>query len=182
MWMTFGIIVFLLIGIYSGAKRGLVLQLILSIGFLVSYYFASRYYLEVSEYLQLVVPYPSASIDDSFVFYSGALSFQLDEAFYHGISFLLIIFLGWLVTRFIGGLSRGVKFLPVVKQANSVGGAVIGGVISYVEVFLLLFVLTMLPIDFVQEQFASSGLAKMIVTNTPILSEQIYSWWVSTIS
>lgn len=182
MWMTVGIIVFLLIGIYSGTRRGLILQLILSIGFLISYYFASRYYLEVSEYLQLLIPYPSASIDDSFEFYSGALSLQLDEAFYHGISFLLILFLGWLATRFIGGLSRGVKYLPVVKQANSLGGAVIGGILSYVEIFLLLFVLTMLPLDFIQEQFSNSGLARMIVSSTPILSEQIYSWWVSTIN
>ncbi|MFL2100175.1 CvpA family protein [Desemzia sp. FAM 23991] len=181
MWMTIGIIVFLLIGIYSGARRGLVLQLILSLGFLASYYFAGKYYLALSEYLQLMIPYPSASLNDSFVFYNSALGLQLDEAFYHGISFLLILFIGWLLTRFIGGLAQGVKFLPIVKQANSIGGAVLSGIVSYVGIFLVLFVLTMLPIDFIQEQFANSALARMIVENTPALSNQIYNWWVSTI-
>lgn len=182
MWMTIGIIVFLLIGIYSGARRGLVLQLLLSLGFLASYYFAGKYYLDVSEYLQLMIPYPSASLNDSFVFYNSALGLQLDEAFYHGISFLLILFIGWLLTRFIGGVAQGVKFLPIVKQVNSIGGAVLSGIVSYVGIFLVLFVLTMLPIDFIQEQFASSALARTIVENTPALSDQIYNWWISTIS
>lgn len=181
MLMTIGIIVFLLIGIYSGARRGLVLQLILSLGFLASYYFAGKYYLAVSEYLQLLIPYPSASLNDSFVFYNSVLGLQLDEAFYHGISFLLILFIGWLLTRFIGGVAQGVKFLPIVKQVNSIGGAALSGIVSYVGIFLVLFVLTMLPIDFIQEQFANSALARMIVGDTPALSNQIYNWWINTI-
>ena len=181
MWMTIGIIVFLLIGIYSGARRGLVLQLILSLGLLASYYFAGKHYLAVSEYLQLVIPYPSASLNDSFVFYNSTLGLQLDEAFYHGVSFLLILFVGWLLTRFIGGVAQGVKFLPIIKQVNSIGGAVLSGIVSYVGIFLILFILTMLPIDFIQEQFSHSALARTIVENTPVLSDQIYSWWVSTI-
>lgn len=181
MWMTLGIVFFLLIGIYSGYRRGLLLQLILTLGYAISYYFAGKYFLELSEYLQLIVPYPTASLNDSFVFYSDTLGLQLDEAFYHGVSFLVILFTGWLITRIIGGLAQGVKYLPLVKQANSIGGAILSGIVSYIGIFLILFVVTMLPIDFIQEQFANSVLAKMIIEHTPALSEQIYNWWVATI-
>lgn len=181
MWMTLGIVFFLLIGVFSGYRRGLLLQLILTIGFVVSYYFAGKYFLELSDYLQLMIPYPTASLNNSFVFYSDTLGLQLDEAFYNGISFLVILFVGWLLTRVVGGLAQGVRYLPLVKQVNSIGGAALGGIVMYVGIFLMLFILTMLPIDFIQNQFANSSLAKLIIEDTPALSEQIYTWWVTTI-
>lgn len=179
--MTLGIIFFLLMGTYSGYRRGLVLQLILTLGFVISYYFAGKYFSELSEYLQLMIPYPTASLNESFVFYSDTLGLRLDEAFYNGASFLAILFIGWLLTRIVGGLAQGVKYLPLIRQVNSLGGAVLGAATSYIGIFLILFILTMLPIDFIQNQFANSGLAKLIIVHTPALSEQIYQWWVSTI-
>lgn len=181
MLMTLGIVLFLLIGIYSGYRRGLVLQLILTLGFVISYYFAGKYFLELSEYLQLMIPYPTASLNDSFVFYSDTIGLRLDEAFYNGISFLGILFIGWLLTRLLGGLAQGVRYLPLIKQVNSIGGAVLGALVSYIGIFLILFILTMLPMDFIQSQFASSSLARLIIEHTPALSEQIYQWWVGTI-
>ncbi len=180
MWMTLGIIFILFIGMYSGARRGLVLQLILTVGYALSYYFASQYYLKAADHLKLLVPYPQASLNDTFVYYDQAIALHLDDAFYNGISFLLLLGIGWLLTRFVGGLLNGVTALPIIKQVNKLGGAVLGGVVSYVAIFLLLFILTMLPLGFIQEQFAHNALAQSIVEHTPKISHQIYEWWVNS--
>ncbi len=44
MLMTVLIIVVLAIGAYSGARRGLILQFVLTVGYFVSYLLASQYY------------------------------------------------------------------------------------------------------------------------------------------
>lgn len=180
MWMTIGIILILLNGVYIGTRRGLMLQLVLTIGFALSYYFAGKYYVDVANYLKLLIPYPQASLNDSFVFYNQTVGLRLDGAFYNGLSFLVILFIGWLATRFVGGLLNGVTYLPVIKQVNQLGGAVLGGLVTYIALFLLLFILTMLPIDFIQEQFGQSSFARSIVENTPRLTHQIYDWWISS--
>lgn len=180
MVMTIGIVFVLVMGFYSGARRGLVLQLVLTIGYVASYYVASQYYSQLAAHLELLIPYPSATESTQFVFYDQVVGFNLDVAFYNGIAFLIILFAGWLITRFIGGLLNALTFVPIVKQLNTLGGGLLNFVVSYAAVFLLLLLLTMLPVDSVQEQFNDSSLARWIVQDTPVLSEQIYQWWIES--
>jgi len=178
MLMTVLIIVVLAIGAYSGARRGLILQFVLTVGYFVSYLLASQYYQILGPHLELIVPYPSASESSQFVFYDQALAFNLDGAFYNGVAFIIILFIGWLITRFIGGLLNVVTVIPVIKQLNTLGGALLNFIVSYVAVFLILFLLTMLPVDAVQEAFKDSWLARTILEDTPVISTQLYNWWI----
>jgi uncharacterized membrane protein required for colicin V production len=180
MLLTIALFIILAIGAYGGARRGLVLQLVMTIGYVISYFLAANYYKALGEKLDLLVPYPSASEGTQFVFYTQAIGFNLDQAFYNGVAFMLIVFIGWLITRFIGGLLNPLTYLPVIKQLNTVGGAVLAFVVSYTGIFLVLVLLTMLPFVVIQNAFNDSRLAQTIVESTPVLSKQIYDWWIQT--
>ncbi|WP_034550906.1 CvpA family protein [Carnobacterium funditum] len=178
--MTIAILIILALGAYGGARRGLVLQLVLTTGYFISYFVASQYYKALGARLNLLIPYPAASEGTQFSFYNQALGFSLDQAFYNGVAFVLILFVGWLLTRFIGGLLNSLTYIPVIKQLNSLGGAALAFIVSYTGIFLALILLTMLPYDSIQNAFNDSSLAQMIVENTPVLSKQIYNWWIQT--
>lgn len=176
-----GIIIFLLLlSLYSGARRGLILQLVLTIGYAFSFWIALNYYQLLSDYAEMFIPYPtpSSTSDNPFVLYGMDFLFELDSPFYNGLSFVVLLFAGWLLTRIIGGLFQALADLPVVRTLNAVGGAVLSFIVHYIGIFLVLFVLSMIPMAIIQDQFESSALAREIVTDTPELSQQVYDWWI----
>lgn len=180
MILTVIILFILLLSLYSGARRGLVLQLVLTIGYALSFWFALTYYQQLSDFSEMMIPYPTPTSTSAnpFVLYSMDFLFKLDGAFYKGISFILILFAGWLVTRLIGGLFNFLADIPVVRTLNAIGGALISFVVHYIGLFLVLFVLSTVPLPIIQNQFEASNVARNIVTTTPELSEQFYEWWV----
>ena len=177
MLLTLGIIFILLVAIYSGAKRGLILQLVMTVGYMFSFWFALNYYEAIREPLEMIVPYPPVSLSDTFILFTPEMSMALDTVYYNGIAFLAILAIGWIITRLLGGLLQFVAELPLLKQANVIGGAILNFIVNYVGVFLVLFVLSTVPLDFIQGQFDSSSLAQNIVANTPKLSDRIFEWW-----
>lgn len=182
MLLTIIIVFLLLIALYSGAKRGLMLQLVMTIGYLAAFWLALQYSDVIKEYIELIVPYPSASMDNQFVFYNQELGLKLDEAFYNGASFLIILFVGWLLTRFVGGLLNFLTNIPILKQVNAIGGAVLSFLVTYVGIFLVLFLMTTVPLELIQQMIADSWVAQWIITETPALSESVYNWWIESIN
>lgn len=180
MLLTIGILLTLGIAAYSGAKRGLILQLVMTIGYLLSFLFALRNYEKIRGMLELVVPYPHAALSDNFVLFPPESVLHLDRVFYNGTAFLAILLVGWLLTRLAGGLLSFVTEIPILKQANIAGGAVLNFAVNYVGVFLILFVISTIPMKQVQKQFEASTTAQLIVANTPKLSGQVYEWWSGT--
>lgn len=179
--LSLGIIIILVINFYGGARRGLVLQIVMTGGYLLSYIVARLYYLKLGAHLELFIPYPSATENSQFAFFDHALGLELDKAFYNAVAFMLILFIGWLVTRFIGRLLNSLTFFPIIKQANYLGGGILSVLVAYIAIFLILYVLAMIPMDTIQEMLKNSSLAQFIVKHTPILSNQIYNWWIGTI-
>ncbi|HJA89431.1 MAG TPA: CvpA family protein, partial [Candidatus Jeotgalibaca merdavium] len=55
--LTIIILLLLCMGVYAGVRRGLVLQLVHTAGYIISFYFAQQYYLQLAEYLEMLVPY-----------------------------------------------------------------------------------------------------------------------------
>lgn len=180
MILTAIVLFVLLLSLYSGARRGLVLQLVLTIGYAVSFWVALTYYQQISEYVEMLVPYPTptSSTNNPFVLYGMDFLFDLDGAFYKGVSFILILFAGWLITRLIGGLFNFLADIPVVRTLNAIGGALVSFVVHYIGLFLVLFLLSTVPLPIIQNQFENSNVARNIVTTTPELSTQFYDWWV----
>ncbi|MDN6327074.1 MAG: CvpA family protein [Alkalibacterium sp.] len=173
-------ILILLLSLYSGARRGLILQLVLTIGYAVSFWVALKYYQALSNYAEMFIPYPtpSSSSDNPFVIYGMDLLFELDSPFYNGVSFVVLLFAGWLITRIVGGLFQALADLPILRTLNAAGGAVLSFIVHYIGIFLLLFVLSMMPMSIVQDQFEASALSRKIVTDTPKLSQHVYDWWI----
>ncbi|MGX7245159.1 CvpA family protein [Enterococcus quebecensis] len=176
--LTLLILLLLAIGFYTGAKRGLVLQIIYTFGYLCSYLVAKTYYKSLASHLELYIPYPSPTADTKLVFFNQELTLDLDQAFYGAVAFLLILVAGWLVVRFLAIFAHGLVFIPVLKQANGLAGGLISVLVIYIGVFLVLSMLSMLPVDAVQNQFKNSGLARFIVKDTPLFSKQIYHMWI----
>lgn len=180
MLLTLFVIVILLLGIYNGARRGFALQVIYAVGYAASYYIANRFYMPFSKYTEMFIPFPSASETTNLVFYNANQTLRIDTTFYRGISFVLLLLAGIIVTRLLGYLLKDISFLPILSQANSLIGAVIGLVINYVGVFVLLTLLSLVPVDAIQKQFVDSQIAYKIVTDTPYLSDSLSQlWWLS---
>ena len=118
MLMTVLIVVILAIGAYGGARRGLILQFVMTVGYFVSYLMASKYYQALGSHLELIVPYPSASESSQFVYYDQALGLNLDGAFYNGVAFIIILLAGAV------GTSR--LYLKAHKENEIYGGYIVG--------------------------------------------------------
>ena len=180
--LTLIILIILFIGVYAGQRRGLILQVVHTAGYIVSFFVAKNYYLLLAEHLEMLIPYSQPGIGDEMVYYDTLEILNLDLAFYNALSFLIIIAAGWLVTRILGYMLNSLAYLPVLKQVNNLGGAILGLLMQYFGVFLLLSFFTFIPFDFIQNQLAESGLANWIIQNTPYLSSTVYEWWVGIIA
>ncbi|MGX7148703.1 CvpA family protein [Enterococcus ureasiticus] len=176
--LTLLILLLFAIGFYTGARRGLILQVLYTFGYLCSYFIARTYYKSLASHLELFIPYPSPTADTKLVFFKQELTLDLDQAFYGAVAFLLILAVGWLVVRFLAIFAHGLVFVPVLKQANWLAGGLISLIVVYIGVFLVLSTVSMLPVDSVQNQFKNSGLARYIIKDTPIFSKQIYNLWI----
>src|SRR5699024_11277591 len=100
--ITLLILLVLFIGAYSGYKNGIILQLIKTIGYVVVLIFAFDYYIPISEYLYLLVPYPTPFFPESnpYAFYDESLLLTLYLSFYFLFSFLLILLIVWIIVCF----------------------------------------------------------------------------------
>ena len=176
--LTLLIILVLGIGFYTGTKRGLILQILYTFGYLFTYFIAKSQYKNLASHLELYVPYPSATPNTKLVFFNQKITLELDQAFYGAIAFLLILFAGWLVIRFLTIFVHGLVFVPILKEGNWIAGGVMNFLVVYVGIFLILSAAAMIPIDFIQNQFKNNGLTRFIVQDTPVFSKQIYHLWI----
>ncbi|MGX7200318.1 CvpA family protein [Enterococcus nangangensis] len=174
-WIVLGL------AIYGGARRGLVLQVIYTVGYMISFMVAQSYYQTLAPKLEMFVPYPSATQSSKMVFFNQTISLDLDHAFYAAIAFCLILFAGWLVTRFIGIFFNSLTYFPILRQINWLGGGLVSFIVAYAGLFLFLYILSMVPLDFVQDLFRSSSLARFMVEHTPLLSDKVQDLWVTQI-
>lgn len=180
MLLSLIVIFVFLYSIYIGVKRGLVLQGILSIGFYLSFGFATAFYSMITPYVELIVPYPTPQLveESPFALYNLDLLFEMHTPFYNGLSFLMLLFVGWLITRLVGRLLVFVSDLNIDERISNIGGAILSFFAHYIGLFLILFLVSTLPFGFVQSQIESSWLSRTIITRTPELSNGFYEQWV----
>ncbi|MFV0561039.1 MAG: CvpA family protein [Enterococcus sp.] len=178
---TIIILLLLLHAFFSGARRGFTLQVVYTVGYVISFIVARMYYQTLAAHLELYIPYPAVTPDTELVFFGQTISFSLDQAFYAGVAFLMILFVGWLLTRLIGVFAHGLTFVPILHQLDWVAGGLLSLVVMYVGIFLILVLLSMIPADFVQNQLRNSGISRFIIENTPILTKQIQDLWINDI-
>lgn len=165
------IIFVLFIGMYVGAKRGLILQLVHTAGYILSWIVANMFHQRLAESFESIIPYPSDTIAGDLSLYNLMTSVQFDKFFYRVLAYVSIIWIGWLVTRLVAMTLTNISKLPVLNQLNGIGGAVLGFACNWIGLYFILMVLSLVPVSFVQDIFSSGSLATIIVKETPIVSQ-----------
>lgn len=170
------IIVLLVMAFYNGARRGLVMQAILTTGYILTMLVAKSQAGNLANKLHLLIPYPNPSADSQINFFKGLSLFNLDKGFYTVFSYILILVIGWAITRFIGMLCNSLTFFPIIKQANFLGGGTLSLLVTYIGIFFVLVLLALIPMDIIQNTFQKSSLIKFIINDTPYFSKMVFDW------
>ncbi|GAA4074234.1 CvpA family protein [Amphibacillus indicireducens] len=164
----------LVLGIFRGLKRGLILQLFHFLGFFVAFFVAVYFYDNLAVHLEMLIPYPRILAED-WAFFSETLS--LENAYYNMIAFAMLFFVTKIVMSIISSMLDFVAELPVLNIVNGLFGAVFGFIEQYLVLFIIVYVASLLPIMMIQNLLADSSMARFMIEQTPVLSEQIKTLW-----
>lgn len=176
--LTFAILLILIYSFYTGYRRGFVIQFVRLVGYIISTIVASKLYIPFSKYTEVFVPFPSIQPNSQLAIYNEATSFILDTAFYRVVSFMVVAFVGWLITNFIGVFFKRVSYYMPFRWVNHLAGGVMNVLTSFVFVYLILFVMSLIPVEAIQQQFVDNPIAYRIVSQTPILTDMAMKTWL----
>lgn len=169
------LIIVLLFGFLMGLKRGFILQAFHLTGFIVAFIIAAIYYDNLAEKLSLWIPYPDLSGDSSWAVFLQSQS--MENAFYNAISFAIIFFAVKIILQIIASMLDFVAKLPVLHSVNRLLGAVLGFLEVYLILFVIVYILALVPMENVQTWIDHSSIAKWMVEHTPILSSKLKDLW-----
>lgn len=176
--LTILIVIALALGFYTGYRRGLIMQAIRLIGYIVTFIIATKYYDTIANYVEMLIPFPAVQQGSHLAIYTESESFMLDQAFYNAITFLIIAFVGWLITNFLAMFFTRVTYYDLLKYVNYIGGGLINALVTYVIIFMFLYILSLIPIEFIQQQFVDNPLAFWIVDRTPFFADFAKEMWM----
>lgn len=169
------ILILLIAGFITGAKRGLIVQLIHMTGFIIALVVAYTYYKPLAEKFVLWIPFPAVTAGSKLTIAVDTL--DLDQTFYRIIAFALIFIAVKFVLQLVASMFDFLKYLPILGFISNMVGAVLGFIEFYFILFVLLFVLALLPIDMIQNLISKSILTSWMLDHTPLLSETVKKWW-----
>lgn len=173
--LDLAILAILLIGLLIGLKRGFILQLVHMTGFIVAFILAYVFYGDLAPNLKMWIPFPA--IGDSSTLNMFFESVGLETAYYNAIAFAIVFFASKILWQMIGSMLNFITYLPILKQLNRWGGAILGFAEVYLIMFIILYIGALLPMDSIQEPLTNSFMAELIVKHTPFLSEQVKDLW-----
>src|SRR5699024_9057416 len=104
-------------------------------------------------------------------------SMPMENAFYNAIAFAIIFFATKVVLQIIASMLDFVARLPILRHLNSILGSIFGFVEVYLILFILLYIVALLPLELIQRKLADSFVATLIVEHTPFLSHAFESMW-----
>lgn len=169
------ILLLLLAGLFVGAKRGLIVQLIHMTGFVIALFVAYTYYKPLAEKFVLWIPYPAVDSGSTLTIAIDRL--DLDQTFYQLIAFALIFFVIKFALQLVASMFDFLKYLPVLGFFSKITGAILGFIEFYILLFIVLYILALLPIAPFQNLMQNSTLASYLLEHTPFLSEKVKEWW-----
>ncbi len=147
-WLDIVFIFILVTSLWTGLKRGLVLQLIDLFGFVVSWYLAIRwgadagkqldYYFNISYYIELLM--------------SGFVDFiALEEYVVTILGVLFILIITRLIFVIAGRTLGFFTSLPLIKSFNSISGGAIGLLKGAILIVAILIILNFMPQSFMEQ-------------------------------
>ncbi|ETT82550.1 CvpA family protein [Viridibacillus sp. FSL R5-0477] len=169
------IIILLIAGIITGGRRGLVVQLIHIIGFLIAMIVAYVYYKPLAEKFVLWIPYPAVDGNTTLTYAMEQL--DLSQTFYQLLAFALIFFVVKFAMQIVASIFDFLKYVPIIGPFNRFFGGILGFIEAYILVFILLYILALLPLDGIQKYVDNSILTKLMLEYTPIISNMFKNMW-----
>lgn len=169
------ILILLIAGFVTGARRGLIVQLIHMVGFIIALIVAYTYYKPLADKFVLWIPFPAVTSESTFTIAVETL--DLDQTFYRIIAFTLIFMVVKFGLQLLASMFDFLKYLPILGFISTITGAILGFIEFYFILFVLLYVVVLLPIDLIQSAVSGSFLTSWMLEHTPILSEMVKNWW-----
>ncbi|MGM0166203.1 hypothetical protein IGI39_001161 [Enterococcus sp. AZ135] len=179
--LTLVILFALLLSFYVGYRRGAAYQIVFSIGYLLSFIVAQMFYQQLGSHLDLFVPYPSVTSNSKMVYYSVEQAFNLDKAFYAGVAFVMILIVGWLLTHLIAIFFKDLLFKVIIPQYDGIVAGVLQLFVCYVFIFLILKLVSFVPMALIQNQLEGSWYARFMIEHSLFLSSQFENLWITKI-
>lgn len=158
-----------------GLKRGFIVQAIHLSSFFIALLVAYIYYKPLAEKFVLWVPYPGITQDSSMTLILDSL--DVDQTFYRIIAFAVIFFVVKLAMQILASVFDFLKYFPILNSVNRVLGAALCFVEFYFILFIIMYVLALIPIISVQNLMGSSIIANLMLEHTPILTKIVQNWW-----
>lgn len=177
-----GLIIFLclLLAFYVGGRRGAAYQLFYTLGMVISFFVAGKFYLYWGEKIELYVPYLSVTPTTQMHYYDQATSFDLDKAYYAAVAFVGLFFIGWLIVKFVGIFAVNLRFVKLFPYDWLLAGVLNIGLV-YLALLLFFYILTMIPLDVIQSLFDRSSMVRFMIEKTPYFSNELHKLWISAV-
>ncbi len=158
-----------------GMKRGFIMQAINLVGFLVALIVAYIYYKPLAEKFVLWIPYPS--VDENTTLKFAVEQLDLSQTFYQLLAFALIFFVVKFAIQIFASLFDFLRHIPILGGLNRILGGLFGVIEAYLLIFIVLYVLALLPLASIQKYVDSSFLTTLILDYTPIISKTFQNLW-----
>lgn len=166
---------------YVGYRRGLAYEGMIAIGYFASLLIAFLLYRPLSSFLNLWVPYPSASDRSKFAFFDKTTGLTLDKAFYAAVAFVIILLVCFSIWRLVMRGFNQLKFANLNPQISAWSSILIALIITQISLFLFLFILATIPSDGLQNSLGKSLLASSILRYSPGVSHLFINSFITTI-
>lgn len=141
-WLDIVFIFIVLLSIFSGLKKGMMLQLLDLFGFIVSWILALKLGPELGERLDGLFNI-SAFLHSLEIELFSFL--HLEEYAVTLIGVFTILILSGMVLFFLGRVLRLFSSLPLIKQFNSLFGAALGAAKGFLFILIIIILLNFLP-------------------------------------
>jgi uncharacterized membrane protein required for colicin V production len=165
----------LLLSIVIGIKRGFVSQLINLASFLIGLIVAIIYYKPLAQKFVLWIPYPGFTDNSTMTLVLDSL--DVDRTFYRVLAFALIFFAVKFAVQIVFSMFDFLTYLPVLNSLNRLLGAVLCFIEFYLLLFIVLYVLALIPVEWIQLRMSRSILGALILEHTPIITAIFQNWW-----
>lgn len=151
--LDFGIIIIIISSILRGYQKGMIRQIIAIVALAVAFYIAMNNY-------QLVATYFNEN-------------FSITRSIAQVISFAVIVIVISAVINILGYLLNKLTGLLLLSMIDSMGGAILGLIKGGLIVYILLILISRIPLPLVKDSLQASILADKFLSLTPIFEDKL---------
>lgn len=115
------------------------------------------------------------------VFFTQHQSFDLDHSFYAAFAYICLVILAWFVVKFLAVFFIGLRYTKLFGKIDWIISGLVNVGMVYALLFFIIFLLALIPIDFLQNLVDKGTIGHFIFKNTPVLSDYYYQMWITDI-